>query len=223
MRTYPSFFSQGGLEGVTWVCSYPVWKLYMHDLLLHPVLNSWDGEDDCFEFCLGGNFAMPWGGSERDLKSKQTLDNWRNCNSTLFNARPKTSWKSCQSSWRNWRSRPSTRQVGRLQIVNSKLTIGQKSLDNMNIVHNNVIVYATYFHLCQYWYSHYGFRFSRTEHMISFVSLVMVMTMMMLMLLLLMMMMIAHITWNTRWWPLAYTDAYWSEGYFGHILASWDE
>ena len=145
------------------------------------------------------------------------------CNSTLFNARPKTSWKSCQSSWRNWRSRPSTRQVGRLQIVNSKLTIGQKSLDNMNIVHNNVIVYATYFHLCQYWYSHYGFRFSRTEHMISFVSLVMVMTMMMLMLLLLMMMMIAHITWNTRWWPLAYTDAYWSEGYFGHILASWDE
>ena len=98
------------------------------------------------------------------------------CNSTLFNARPKTSWKSCQSSWRNWRSRPSTRQVGRLQIVNSKLTIGQKSLDNMNIVHNNVIVYATYFHLCQYWYSHYGFRFSRTEHMISFVSLVMVIT-----------------------------------------------
>ena len=55
------------------------------------------------------------------------------CNSTLFNARPKTSWKSCQSSWRNWRSRPSTRQVGRLQIVNSKLTIGQKSLDNMSL------------------------------------------------------------------------------------------
>ena len=136
MRTYPSFFSQGGLEGVTWVCSYPVWKLYMHDLLFHPVLNSWDGEDDCFEFCLCGNFAMPWGGSERDLKSKQTLDNWRNCNSTLFNARPKTSWKSCQSSWRNWRSRPSTRQVGRLQIVNSKLTIDQKSWDKMNIVHN---------------------------------------------------------------------------------------
>ena len=49
----------------------------MHDLLFHPVLNAWDGEDDCFEFCLGGNFAMPWGGSERDLKSKQTLDNWR--------------------------------------------------------------------------------------------------------------------------------------------------
>ena len=133
MRTYPSFFSQGGLEGVTWVCSYPVWKLYMHDLLFHPVLNAWDGEDDCFEFCLGGNFAMPWGGSERDLKSKQTLDNWRNCNSTLFNARPKTSWKSCQSSWRNWRSRPSTRQVGRLQNGNSKLAIGQKSLDNMSL------------------------------------------------------------------------------------------
>ena len=73
----PPFSRRGGLEGVTWVCSYPVWKLYMHDLLFHPVLNSWDGEDDCFEFCLCGNFAMPWGGSERDLKSKQTLDNWR--------------------------------------------------------------------------------------------------------------------------------------------------